>query len=73
MKKHYSISPDGEKFQLPDPDDYAKEFDWLKRIVRDQRNQRREIVVVMSSFGGIQTNREFSPTAMPYFRRELSW
>ena len=51
MKKHYSISPDGEKFQLPDPDDYAKEFDRLKRIVRDQRNQRREIVVVMSSFG----------------------
>ena len=51
MKQHYSISPDGEKFQLPDPDDYSKEFDRLKRIVRDQRNQRREIVVVMSSFG----------------------
>jgi len=47
VKKHYSISPDGEKFQLPAADDYAKEFDRLKRIVRDQRNQLREIVVVM--------------------------
>jgi len=47
VKKHYSVSPDGEKFQLPDPDDYAKEFDRLNRMVRDQRNRGREIVVVM--------------------------
>jgi len=47
VKKNYSVSPDGEKFQLPDPDDYAKEFDRLNRMVRDQRNQGREIVVVM--------------------------
>jgi len=47
VKKNYSVSPDGEKFKLPDPDDYAKEFDRLNRMVRDQRNQGREIVVVM--------------------------
>jgi len=47
VKKNYSVSPDGEKFQLPDPDEYAKEFDRLNRMVRDQRNQGREIVVVM--------------------------
>ena len=40
---HYSISPDGEKFRLPHPDDYAKEFERLKNIVRQYRDQRREI------------------------------
>ncbi|MFO7971927.1 MAG: nucleotide sugar dehydrogenase [Desulfobacterales bacterium] len=45
--KEYSISPDGEKFQLPEPDDYTREFQRLKNIVRDQRNKGREIVVVM--------------------------
>ena len=45
--KQYSISPDGEKFQLPDPDDYAREFERLKNIVHDQRDKGREIVVVM--------------------------
>jgi nucleotide sugar dehydrogenase len=45
--KQYSISPDGEKFQLPEPDDYAREFERLKNIVHDQRDKGREIVVVM--------------------------
>ena len=45
--KQYSISPDSEKFQLPEPDDYAREFERLRNIVRDQRDQGREIVVVM--------------------------
>ena len=45
--KQYSISPDGEKFQLPEPDDYAREFERLKNIVHNQRNKGREIVVVM--------------------------
>ena len=45
--KQYSISPDGEKFQLPDPDDYAREFERLKNIVHDQQDKGREIVVVM--------------------------
>ena len=45
--KQYSISPDGEKFQLPEPDDYAREFERLKNIVHDQQDKGREIVVVM--------------------------
>ncbi len=45
--KQYSISPDGEKFQLPEPDDYAKEHERLKHIVQEQRKLGREIVVVM--------------------------
>ena len=45
--KQYSISPDGEKFQLPEPDEYAREFERLKNIVHDQRDKGREIVVVM--------------------------
>ncbi|OEU65505.1 MAG: GDP-mannose dehydrogenase [Desulfobacterales bacterium S5133MH16] len=47
MVKQYSISPDGEKFQLPEPDDYAREFERLKNIVHDQQDKGREIVVVM--------------------------
>ncbi|MBW2639060.1 MAG: nucleotide sugar dehydrogenase [Deltaproteobacteria bacterium] len=47
MVKQYSISPDGEKFQLPEPNDYAREFERLKNIVHDQRDKGREIVVVM--------------------------
>ncbi len=45
--KQYSISPDGEKYQLPDPDDYAREFERLKNIVHNQQDKGREIVVVM--------------------------
>jgi UDP-N-acetyl-D-glucosamine dehydrogenase len=47
MAAEYSYSPDGEKFQLPGPDDYIKEFERLKELVRDQRALGREIVVVM--------------------------
>jgi nucleotide sugar dehydrogenase len=43
----YSISPDGEKFTLPQPADYAAEFERLQRIVADQRRMGREIVVVV--------------------------
>ena len=47
MVKHYSISPDGEKFKLPEADDFVREFERLKNIVRNQRDKGREIVVVM--------------------------
>jgi len=47
LEKHYSISPDGEKFKLPEADDYVREFDRLKNIVSQHRDQGREIVVVM--------------------------
>lgn len=43
----YSISPTGERFQLPEQEDYLKEFQHLKEIVKDQRALGREIVLVM--------------------------
>jgi nucleotide sugar dehydrogenase len=43
----YSISPDGEKFRLPGPDDYPKEYERLEVLVEEQRALGREIVVVM--------------------------
>jgi UDP-N-acetyl-D-glucosamine dehydrogenase len=43
----YSISPSGEKFKLPDDEEYEKEFLRLESLVEDQRNAGKEIVVVM--------------------------
>ena len=43
----YSISPTDEKFQLPEPEEYIKEFERLQEIVSNQRALNREIVVVM--------------------------
>jgi len=43
----YSLSPTGDKFQLPTPEGYKKEFDRLKEAVIKQRPLGREIVVVM--------------------------
>ena len=43
----YSFSPTGEKFQLPTPEDYSKEFERLKKVVEQQRSLGREIVVLM--------------------------
>lgn len=47
MAAEYSLSPDGEKFQLPNPEDYVKEFERMKETVNEQRDLGREIVVVM--------------------------
>ena len=43
----YSISPNGEKFQLPTSEDYSKEYERLKKVVDEQHAFGREIVVVM--------------------------
>ena len=43
----YSISPEGEKFELPTEEEHAREFDRLKTLVREHREQGFEIVVVM--------------------------
>jgi len=43
----YSTCPSGEKFPLPAESEYAGEFDKIKKLVKDQRSQNREIVVVM--------------------------
>ena len=47
MTENYSISPGGEKFPLPNPGDYKKEFENLKARVDQERQMGREIVVVM--------------------------
>lgn len=43
----YSISPTGEKFPLPGQEDYAREFERLEEVVKNQRAFGREIVLVM--------------------------
>ncbi|MFC1534163.1 nucleotide sugar dehydrogenase [Thermodesulfobacteriota bacterium] len=43
----YSISPEGEKFKLPEEEDYKLEYDRLIKLMDKQKEQGREIVVVM--------------------------
>ena len=45
--REYSISPSGERFPIPSPEDYPKEFARLSQQVKEQRAQGREIVVVV--------------------------
>ncbi|MGA2407362.1 MAG: UDP binding domain-containing protein [Bacteroidales bacterium] len=47
MSENLSISPSGEKFPLPKPEDYKIEFENLKKRVEQERIRNREIVVVM--------------------------
>ncbi len=47
MSENYSISPSGEKFSLPKPEEYKAEFENLKNRVEQERALNREIVVVM--------------------------
>ena len=47
MEPKYSMSPTGEKFPLPVPDDYAAEFERIQKIAEAERARGREIVVVM--------------------------
>ena len=47
MSEKLSISPGGEKFPLPKPEDYKAEFESLKKRVARERAKNREIVVVM--------------------------
>jgi len=43
----YSVSPEGEKFKIPDEQDYKKEFARLEKLAKAHRKEGREIVVVM--------------------------
>ncbi|MDI6735894.1 MAG: nucleotide sugar dehydrogenase [bacterium] len=43
----YSISPEGEKFQLPGSNDYEAEYERLDKIVAQKRKEGYEIVVVV--------------------------
>ncbi|MCJ7821187.1 MAG: hypothetical protein MUP53_08280, partial [Bacteroidales bacterium] len=47
MSEKYSVSPSGEKFVLPKPEDYKAEFESIRKRVDQERNKGREIVVVM--------------------------
>ena len=47
MSEKYSVSPNGEKFSLPKPEDYKAEFENIKKRVEKERAKGREIVVVM--------------------------
>jgi UDP-N-acetyl-D-glucosamine dehydrogenase len=43
----YSISPDGEKFKIPEEEDYTREYERLEKLVTARREEDFEIVVVM--------------------------
>ena len=47
MSVKYSVSPNGEKFPLPNPEDYKAEFEKIQKRVDQERALGREIVVVM--------------------------
>lgn len=47
MSTQFSTSPDGEKFPLPTQDQYAGEFERLRKLVDANRALGREIVVVV--------------------------
>jgi len=47
MSEKFSISPSGEKYPLPKPEEYITEFESLKKRVDQERAKNREIVVVM--------------------------
>jgi nucleotide sugar dehydrogenase len=47
ISEKFSISPSGEKFPLPKPEDYKTEFETLKKRIAKERAKKREIVVVM--------------------------
>jgi UDP-N-acetyl-D-glucosamine dehydrogenase len=44
---NYSISPEGEKFKLPEEKDYEQEFHRIKKLSDQKRKEGYEIVVVM--------------------------
>jgi len=43
----YSISPEGAKYAIPEPADYAAEFGRIELLANSARSEGKEIVVVM--------------------------
>jgi nucleotide sugar dehydrogenase len=43
----YSVSPEGEQFVIPQPQEYAAEFERISSLAENARSQGKEIVVVM--------------------------
>ncbi len=44
---NYSVSPEGEKFTIPEKSDYAAEFNRIESLTETARKEGKEIVVVM--------------------------
>jgi UDP-N-acetyl-D-glucosamine dehydrogenase len=44
---NFSISPEGEKFKLPDEQDYRKEYTKLQKLAKKHKAEGRDVVVVM--------------------------
>lgn len=44
---NYSVSPEGEEFPIPEPEEYKEEFKRIKDLVGKAREEGKEIVVVM--------------------------
>ena len=47
MPTSYSVSPAGERFPLPAPEDDERELERIERLVAAARAEGKEIVVVM--------------------------
>lgn len=43
----YSMSPDGEKFPIPQPEEYQAEYERLEALASKAREEGKEVVVVM--------------------------
>ncbi|MBN2034509.1 MAG: GDP-mannose dehydrogenase [Deltaproteobacteria bacterium] len=43
----FSISPEGEKFKLPEEQDYKREYGKLQKLAKKHKAEGREVVVVM--------------------------
>ena len=43
----FSLSPSGERFDIPATDDYTAEFERVEKLVQQARSEEKEIVVVM--------------------------
>ncbi len=43
----HSVSPQGEKFEIPSPEEYSVEFERIESLVKAARAEDKEIVVVM--------------------------
>ncbi|MBU2650358.1 MAG: nucleotide sugar dehydrogenase [Bacteroidetes bacterium] len=46
-KTTYSVSPGGEKFEIPSKEDYQSEYNRIETLVKKARGEGKEIVVVM--------------------------
>ncbi|PIE32126.1 GDP-mannose dehydrogenase [candidate division KSB3 bacterium] len=46
-KTSYSVSPAGERFQIPQQEEYAAEFERLRQQAEQARKEGKEVVVVM--------------------------